>query len=83
MANIAPRLTATDPRRCVISIESTADSQRARWYDIWAAAIAIGGKCIRRGQTGIARGLGECGSQASLFANGLIRYAREACGTNI
>ena len=37
-------------------------SQRAKWYDVWAAAVSVGGKCLRNGQDGIARGLGKFGT---------------------
>lgn len=29
------------------------------WYDIWAAAVAVTGMCVRSGKTGKATGLGE------------------------
>lgn len=30
-----------------------------QWYDIWAAAVAVNGMCVRNGKTGKATGLGE------------------------
>ena len=33
--------------------------ENVSWYDIWEAAVAINGMCVRRGQTGKATDLGE------------------------
>ena len=33
--------------------------EKVSWYDIWEAAVAINGMCVRRGKTGNATDLGE------------------------
>ncbi|KAL8853931.1 MAG: hypothetical protein Q9221_001239 [Calogaya cf. arnoldii] len=35
--------------------------ERASWYDIWAATVAIAGMCVRHGKGGTASWLGDNG----------------------
>ena len=41
--------------------------EKARWFDIGAAAVAVERMCIRNGNAGIAFGLGTCSSFLMLF----------------
>ena len=50
--------TAPDDQ-CTIEIDTTLPTEKVSWYDIWAAAVAINGICIRSGKTGKATDLGE------------------------
>lgn len=43
---------------CTITVDTTAPEDKASWYDIWAAAVAIDGMCVRNGRTGKSRFLG-------------------------
>ncbi|KAL8846862.1 MAG: hypothetical protein Q9221_008061 [Calogaya cf. arnoldii] len=43
---------------CTITIDTTAPEDTASWYDIWAAAVAVDGMCVRAGKTGRSRFLG-------------------------
>ena len=51
--------TAAPDNQCTIEIDTTLPIERVSWYDIWAAAVAINGICIRSGKTGKATDLGE------------------------
>lgn len=44
---------------CVLEIDTTGPEENVSWYDIWAAAVAVNGMCVRMGMTGKATGLGE------------------------
>ena len=51
--------TAAPDNQCTIEIDTTLPMENVSWYDIWAAAVAINGMCIRSGKTGKATDLGE------------------------
>ena len=51
--------TAAPDDQCTIEIDTTLPVENVSWYDIWAAAVAINGICIRSGKTGKATDLGE------------------------
>ena len=51
--------TAAPDNQCTIEIDTTLPIENVSWYDIWAAAVAINGMCIRIGKTGMAADLGE------------------------
>lgn len=44
---------------CAFSIDITAPDDKAPWYDLWQAAVALDGICARAGRTGKARLIGE------------------------
>ena len=44
---------------CVISIDVTAPDDIASWYDLWQAAVALDGMCVRDGRVGKSRFLGK------------------------
>lgn len=44
---------------CLLTIDTTGPVEYVSWYDIWAAAVAVNGMCVRIGKTGKAMGLGE------------------------
>lgn len=46
-------------QRCGLLVLTTGVIDIGAWYDIYLAAVAIAGICIRRRKGGIARGLGE------------------------
>lgn len=46
--------------KCSITIDTTAPDSEASWYDLWQAAVALDGMCVRAGRPGKARFLGEC-----------------------
>ena len=39
--------------------DTTGPVESVSFFDIWAAAVAINGMCVRRGKTGKAIGLGK------------------------
>lgn len=41
-------------RKCVIELQITGDLLIASWYKLWAAAVAVVGMCVRKGQDGVA-----------------------------
>ncbi|CAL8580484.1 hypothetical protein XPA_006205 [Xanthoria parietina] len=43
---------------CTITIDTNVPVDTASWYEIWAAAVAVDGMCVRGGRTGRARFLG-------------------------
>ena len=44
----------------MITIDSTAEIETVSWYDLWQAAVAVDGMCVRLGRGGRARFLGKC-----------------------
>ena len=51
----------------------------AKWFDIWAAGVAVNTMCIQHGFTGIAVGLGKStliGSIQLLNRDGILLLAR-------
>ena len=44
---------------CAIHIDIIAPDDRASWYDLWQAAVALDGLCARKGRTGKSRFLGK------------------------
>lgn len=51
--------TLTEPTgKCSITIDTTAPDSQASWYDLWQAAVALDGMCVRAGRPGKARFLG-------------------------
>ena len=44
---------------CAIHIDIIAPDDRAAWYDLWQAAVALDGMCARKGRTGKSRFLGK------------------------
>ena len=44
---------------CALHIDIIAPDDKASWYDLWQAAVAIDGMCARQGRTGKSRFLGE------------------------
>ena len=47
-----------DTYKCQLTINTRGPVDRATWYDIWGAAVAIDAICGRHSQGGIAPGLG-------------------------
>ena len=58
MANHVPR-SSLATNTCAFSIDITAPDDKAPWYDLWQAAVALDGMCARTGRTGKSRFLGE------------------------
>lgn len=50
---------AAPDHQCVLEVDTTGPMDNVSWYDIWAAAVAVTGMCVRSGKTGKATGLGE------------------------
>lgn len=50
---------AAPDRLCVLEVDTTGPVEDVSWYDIWAAAVAVTGMCIRIGKTGKATDLGK------------------------
>ena len=44
---------------CILVIDTTGPIENVSSYDIWAAAVAVTGMCIRTGKTGKATSLGK------------------------
>lgn len=51
-------MTAPD-HLCLLEVDTTGPTEHVSWYDIWAAAVAVNGMCVRNGKTGKATRLGE------------------------
>lgn len=56
---------------CVLGVDTTGPVESVSWYDIWAAAVALTGMCVRRGKIGKATGLGELRESNGLFNIGI------------
>ena len=54
---------------CAFSIDITAPDDKATWYDLWEAAVALDGMCARAGRTGKARLIGEGRQIGLLFSS--------------
>ena len=52
---------------CVLQVDTSGPVDNVSWYDIWAAAVALTGICIRNGQTGKATDLGELRRYQRMF----------------
>lgn len=61
-AKIVPGMDSSPDRLCVLEVDTTGPVEDVSWYDIWAAAVAVTGMCIRIGKTGKATDLGENGN---------------------
>ena len=44
---------------CTITIDITAPDDKASWYDLWQAAVALDGMCARKKRAGTSRLLGK------------------------
>lgn len=56
---VLPRMLTEPTGKCTIYIANISGfSDRASWYDLWAAAVALDGMCARSGKTGQAYVLG-------------------------
>ena len=55
-------LPATGSCVSTVNFVEGGDIEKARWFDIWAAAVAVERMCVRKGNAGIAFGLGMCSS---------------------
>ncbi|CAL8574451.1 hypothetical protein XPA_000410 [Xanthoria parietina] len=62
------RYNSVDPilrAQLVATVDLTnTDREKASWYDIWAATVAIGGMCVQQGKGGTASWLGDNGKIA-------------------
>lgn len=61
-SNIVPGRDASPDHLCALEVDTTGPVENVSWYDIWAAAVAVNGMCVRSGKTGKATGLGENGN---------------------
>lgn len=60
-AKIVPGMDASPDRLCVLGIDTRGPLEDVSWYDIWQAAVAVTGMCVRDGKTGKATDLGANG----------------------
>lgn len=54
-----PQVLTEPTGQCTITIDTIAPDDKAEWYDLWQAAVALDGMCARGGRMGKARFLGE------------------------
>ncbi|KAI4112092.1 MAG: hypothetical protein LQ339_000100 [Xanthoria mediterranea] len=71
------RYSSVDPilrAQLVATVDLTnTDREKASWYDIWAATVAIGAMCVQKGKGGIATWLGKCAIRVHNVAGRLTK----------